>query len=239
MAMSSGSGICIITLHNVCSVYQGVFIHRRDTMGTLGGYYEYNGGCSVHWGISWVHWKMFSTSEDNMSTSGGYHEYIGGCSVHQGISWCMWGYHEYIKGYHEYIRGIYEYIRRISWVHRGILQYTEVFNRNWKVFTNLLPHMHYDFPHCTEHTPMYSWYSLMYSWYPPMYWTSVDVLMISPTCIMISPRYTEHPLMYWTHIIQGDSFFSCQNQQRIAFLLFFWPQWYSHQYFYENIQSGF
>ena len=34
----------------------------------------------------------------------------------------------------------------------------------------------------------------------PMYWTSRDVIMISPTCIMISPppppRCTEHPSMY-------------------------------------------
>ena len=37
---------------------------------TCGGYHEYIGGCSVHWG-------------DTMSTSGGYHEYMG-------------GYHEYI-----------------------------------------------------------------------------------------------------------------------------------------------
>ena len=39
-------------------------------MNTSGGYHEYIGGCSVHWG-----------SHD---TCGGYHEYIGGCSVHRG-----------------------------------------------------------------------------------------------------------------------------------------------------------
>ena len=40
-------------------------------MSTLGGYHEYNGGCSVHQG------DTMSTLGDIMSTSGGYHEYIG------------------------------------------------------------------------------------------------------------------------------------------------------------------
>ena len=40
-----------------------------------GGYYEYIGGCSVHW-------------EDTMSTSVGYHEYIGGYhDACRGASW--------------------------------------------------------------------------------------------------------------------------------------------------------
>ena len=37
----------------------------------VGGYHEYIGGCSVHWG-------------DTMSTSMGYHEYVGVYSVHWG-----------------------------------------------------------------------------------------------------------------------------------------------------------
>ena len=41
-------------------------------MSTSGGYHEYIGGCSVHWGDIMIH-------------VGGYHEYIGGCSVHWGI----------------------------------------------------------------------------------------------------------------------------------------------------------
>ena len=39
-------------------------------MSTSGGYHEYIGGCSVHWG-------------DIMMNVGGYREYIGGCSVHR------------------------------------------------------------------------------------------------------------------------------------------------------------
>ena len=48
-------------------------------------------------------------------------------------------------------------------------------------------------PRCTHDIlPMYSWYPPMYSWYPPMYsWYPPDVLMVSPRC-------TEHPPMYWT-----------------------------------------
>ena len=47
-------------------------------MSTLGGYHEYIGGCSVHWGCH------DTCGGDTMSTSGdvqyigGYHEYIGG-----------------------------------------------------------------------------------------------------------------------------------------------------------------
>ena len=77
----------------------GCSLHRRDTMSTSGGYHEYIGGCSVHWGDIMIHvgdtmstWgdvqyigDTMSTSGDTMSTSGGYHEYIGGCSVHRGM----------------------------------------------------------------------------------------------------------------------------------------------------------
>ena len=93
------------------------------------------------------------------------------------------------------------------------VQYIGVFNRNWKDFIKLLPHMYHDTLRCTEHPPMYSWYPPHSSWIPPMYWTSPDVLMISPDVLMVSPdvlntpRCTEHPPMYWTHIIQGVNVF--------------------------------
>ena len=55
-------------------------------MSTVGGYHEYTGGCSVHWGVI-------------MSTVGGYHEYTGGCSVHWGVIMStVGGYHEYTGG---------------------------------------------------------------------------------------------------------------------------------------------
>ena len=48
-----------------------------DIMIHVGGYHEYIGGCSVHWG------DTMSTLGDIMSTLGGYHDYIGRCSVHR------------------------------------------------------------------------------------------------------------------------------------------------------------
>ena len=153
-----------------------------------------------------------------MCTSGDV-QYIGEIPlVHWrgGISWVHWGgkgYHEYIgggKGYHEYIGGCSAHQRDIM-MHLG--------EQLDKFFQFLLK------------TPMYSWYPLMYSWYPLMYWTSLNVLMVSPTCIMISPMYswylpphalmvpsdvfntpdilmifpqcTEDPPMYWTTHYMG------------------------------------
>ena len=121
-----------------------------------------------------------STSGDTMSTLEGYHEYIGGCSVHP--------------------EDIMMHVGDIMST-SGDVQYTGVFNINWKAFVTLFPHMHHDIP------PMY-WTSpdvltistrcthgilQMYSWYPP------DVLMISPQCTYdISPMYVWYPPMYWT-----------------------------------------
>ena len=182
-------------IHYVCSVYRGGYmsaVHRRDTMSTSGGYHEYIGECSVHWGMSWCMWgNTISTSE---------------------ISWVYQGDVMSTRG--------------------GDVQYIRAFNRIWKVSTNLLSHMHHDILRCTEHPPMYSWCPRcthgippMYSWYLPMYsWYPLDVLMIPadilnnprcthdiprcthdiPRCTHGIPRRTEHPLMYWTHIIQGD-----------------------------------
>ena len=144
---------------------------------------QYIGGCSVHRRIPWVHRR--------------YHEYIGGCSVHLGISWCIWG---------------------IPWVHQGMFstlgdaQYLGVFNRNWQVFTNLLPHIHHDIPWCTEHPLMYSWYPPdvlmasprcterppMYSWYPPHASWYPPMYSWYPLMYSWYPRCTEHPPMYWT-----------------------------------------
>ena len=100
-------------------------------------------------GIPWVHWGDIMSTSGCVQYIGRYHEYIRGISwVHRGISWC---------------------IRGIPWIHWGgdimstsrDVQYIGVFNRNWKVFINLLPQMWKWYP------PMY-WTSLMYSWYPPM-----------------------------------------------------------------------
>ena len=152
-------------------------------MSTLGGYHEYIGGYHEYIeGISWVHrGNTMSTTGDTMH-AGGYHKYIGRYLIHWGIPWVHWG---------------------ISWVHLGDImstsgdvQYIGVFNRNWKVFTNLLPTCimispdvlnipwcTHDIPQCTHGIPQCTEHPPMYSWYPS-------------TCIMISARCTEHPPMY-------------------------------------------
>ena len=126
-----------------------------------------------------VHRRVFSTSGVTMGTSGGYMSTSGDIMSTSG------GYHEHIGG--------------ISWAHRGDImntsgdvqyiegfQYIGVFNRNWKDFIKLLPHMHHDIPS-------------IYWTSPDVLMISPDVLMVSPTFIMISPRCTHDiPPMYWT-----------------------------------------
>ena len=207
----------------------GISWVHRGMFSTSEGYHEYIGGCSVHRRDTWVHrgdimstlgdvqyirgisWYMWG---DTMSTSGRYHEYIGGISwVHWGMFSTSGGYHDTYGGYHEYIGGISWVHRGISWVHWGDImstlgnvQYIRVFNRNWKDFIKLLPHMYHDIPWmywtfpdvlmispwCTEHP-------LMYSWYPPTFiMISPDVLNI-PRCTHDIPQCTHGiPLMYWT-----------------------------------------
>ena len=156
-----------------------------------------------------VHRRVFSTSGDIMSTSEGYHEYIGWCSVHRGgggggISWWMWGDTMSTSGDVQYIGGI-------PWVHRGDTMSTsgDIMSTSGDV-------------QYIGGVPWYLWgsnsiKSFEFLLKTPMYWTSLDVLNISrcthdippmylntppmyswhpPTCIMISPRCTEHPPMY-------------------------------------------
>ena len=175
---------CIMCVQYIggCSVHRGVWIpwvHRGDIMST-------SGNVQYIRGIPWVHRGCSVHRRDTMSTSGGYHDTCGGYHKYMGVFSTSGGYHEYIGG--------------ISWVHRGDImstsgdvQYIGVFNRNWKDFIKLLPHMYHDIP------PMY-WTSpdvLMISpWcahgIPPMYWTSPDVLMVSPHV------HHDIPPMYWT-----------------------------------------
>ena len=104
-------------------------------------------------------------------------QYIGGISwVHRVTFSKSVGYHEYMgggggvvdrgmlsasKGYHDACGGYHEYIGGCS-VH-------EDFQCKPKAFLKLFP-----------------WYPLMYSWYPFDVLTTLDVLMISPTWIMVS-----------------------------------------------------
>ena len=93
-------------------------------------------------------------------------------------AWCMWGIPWVHQGMFSTLGRYHEYIGDIMST-SGDVQYIGVFNRNWKVFTSLLPDMYHDIT--------------------PMYWTSPDVLMISPDVLMVSPWCIHGiPLMHWT-----------------------------------------
>ena len=49
-------------------------------MSISGGYHEYIGGCSVHWGDIMMNVGDTMSTPGMFSTSEGYHEYIGGIS---------------------------------------------------------------------------------------------------------------------------------------------------------------
>ena len=162
-----------------------------DIMSTLGNV-QYIGGCSVHRGISWVHWGMFSIL-------GGYHEYIGGVQYIGGSMSTLGWYHEYIGGV--------QYIRGISWCMRGskmvkTFQFLLKTPMYW-ISPNVLmisPQCTHDIPQCTHGIPLMYWTS---PWCThgilPMYWAHPDVLMIFPDVLMVSLRCTEHP--WCTHDI--------------------------------------
>ena len=141
---------------------------------------------------------MFSTSRGYHDTCGGYHEYIKGFSVHQEDTMSISGDIMSISGDVQYIGGMFS----IS----GDVQYIGVFNRNWKDFIKLLPHMYHDIPPMYWTSPVVLITSLRCTHgIPPMYWTSPNVHMVSPTFIMISPDvwnipWCTHdiPQMYWT-----------------------------------------
>ena len=88
-----------------------------------------------------------------MSTSGGYHEYIGGCSVHRRDTMSISGHIMSTSGgYHDACGGTVSTsgdIMSTLGVHRGYIGGCSVhwgFQWKFKVFTNLLPHMHHDVP---------------------------------------------------------------------------------------------
>ena len=132
------------------------------------GYHKYIRGISwVHWtcsvdrGISRVHWRMFCTSGDTISILGDIMSTSG----------------DILSTLEDIMSTLEDTMSTL-----GDVQYIKVYNRNWKVFINLLPYMY--------HIPL-------------MYWTSPNVLMTSPDVLKVSPRCIEHPPMYWKHIMQG------------------------------------
>ena len=140
--------------------------------GTSEGYHDAYGGRGIlwcMWGIPRVHQGMFSTLGGYLEYSGGYHKYIGG--YHDTCAVHVGGYYDVCEGYQEYIRGCS--------VHRGYHEY--IGRISWCMWGSKLIK------------------SFQFLLKTPMYWTSVNVLMISPDVLMISPWYTHGiPLVYWT-----------------------------------------
>ena len=169
--------MCVQYIRGIPWVHQGNTMSTLgDTMSTSGWYHEYIRGCSVHWrdtvstsgdvqyigGMPWVHRGDIMSTSGDVQYIGGYHDTCGW------IPWVHWGMFSTSGdtmstsvGYHEYIEDV---------------QYIRVFNRNWKDFIKLLPHVYHDIS--------------------PMCWTSPDVLIVSATFIMKFPQCTEHPSMY-------------------------------------------
>ena len=160
---------------------------------------QYMGGCSVHGG-------MFSTWRDVQYMEGcsvrrgvtwvqrGYHEFFGGCSVHRGMPWVhrgdiistSWDV-QYIGGYHEYIGGCSVHREDIM-MHvgdtistLGDVQYIGGYHEYIGGYHEYIGGFQYKLKGFHHLAPPHA------SWYLP------DVLMIC----------TEHPPMYWIHIIQG------------------------------------
>ena len=76
--------------------------------------------------------------------------------------------------------------------------------------THDIPRCMHGIPQCTHGIPQCTHgISPMYSWYPP------NVLMVFPN-VLNTPRCTEHPLMYWTHIIQGDKPSLAQTHHKMS-----------------------
>ena len=157
-----------------------------------------------------------STSRDiqyiggHYDACGGYHEYIRDVQYIRGIPWVHWGVLWVHRGDIMSTSGDVQYIRVDIMSTSGDVQYIGVFNRNWKDFINLLPHMHHAIPRCTEHPTMYSWYPPdvlmvspkctehlpMYSWYPPH--SSWCPLPPPPMYSWYPPMYSRYPPIYWT-----------------------------------------
>ena len=98
-------------------------------------------------------------------------------------------------GHVQYIRGYHYECGRIPCVHRGMFSTSENIISTWgggyQGYTGLCSaHQMEIMMHLGEQLDKSFQFLLktpMYSWYPLMYWTSLNVLMVSPTCIMISP----------------------------------------------------
>ena len=133
--------------------------------------------------------------------------YIEGCSVHRGVFSTSRGYHDECGGYHVYIRGCSVHRRDTMSTSGGCQGYNGRSSVHWR---DIMIHVgeqldkilsisieNSDVLNIPRYTHDIPWYTHDIPWYTHgialMYWKSPDVLMVFPTCIMISPRCTEHP----------------------------------------------
>ena len=189
-----GGYLYMTTLYNVCSVHRGIpwvhrgipWVHRGIPWVHRGILWVHRGILWVHRGIPWVHQRdiMMHVGEQGDRSLSIYIENPDVMNIPRthGVppmySWYPPMYSWYPPMY--------------SWYPTDVLNTPDIMYSWYPPMYSWYPPMYSWYP------PMYSWYPPMYSWYPPMYsWYSPDVLMIFPRC-------TEHPPMYWTHIIQGD-----------------------------------
>ena len=148
-----------------------------DIMSAIGGYLEYDGGCSVPWGISWVAWG-YSEPWGIHDAHGGYHEYHGDV--------------RYCGGYYLLLFEYLHCTEQLPWypwcphVHHDIPHDNQITKDN--------------IPHGTEYPPQYSWYPPCASWCPhstenpPPYSRNPPMaLKRSPVVFNIPPKYSRYP----------------------------------------------
>ena len=97
----------------------------------------------------------------------------------------------------QYIGGLL----RFTWLHH---EYIGVFNINQRLLSICSPTWIMISPDILLVSPTWIMTFLRYTKHPPMKLKiSLNVLM-DPPDVLKNPRCTEHPPMYWTHIIQGE-----------------------------------
>ena len=116
---------------------------------------------------------------------GGYHEYCGGYLEYRGGVQYHGGYHDKCGVYLEY-HGVFSTIRGISWVPWGIISSTV---GDVQYHGDIM--MHVEGYHEYRGGYLVPWGEIFCYFKYPMALNTPMVLMISPTCIMISPHSTQ------------------------------------------------
>ena len=152
------------TLYNVCAVPWGVFSTVGDIMSTMGDILSTVGVFSIMGDIMINVGISWVPWGVILST-------MGDVQYHRGISWCTWGHHEYRGGC------LVPWGDTILWNLSTMGGYHDACGRiSWVPWGCSVP-----------------WGTQITIDFPPQYWTPSTVLMISPTCIMISPMVLNIP----------------------------------------------